>query len=202
MDPDFFRSQTPLRKNLTGEGRLEKTIKTGKKIVMFIFAIFFSFFFSPGQSFPLSCQDSLQGLEGVEVLVEELKDELENYNVTSIQIQTDVESRLRTAGIKVLSKEENEKLQPLRKPYLYLRINSVKPPWKREGLAFNIEIALNQQVFIREEPKSFKKSCFAPTWYKTFLGVAGWKNISEIREIVQGLTDKFIEAYQAANQNK
>jgi hypothetical protein len=180
---------------------LEKTIKTGKKIVLFMFTLFFSFFF-PGQAFPLSCQDSLRGLEGVEVLVEELKDDLENYNVTSIQIQTDVESRLRTAGIKVLSKEENERLQPLRKPYLYLRINSVKAPGKREGLFFNIEIALNQQVFIREQLKTFKISCFAPTWYKTFLGVAGWKNISEIRDLVQGLTDKFIEAYQAANQNK
>src|SRR5512136_3071373 len=102
------------------------------RILVFAVAFLIPSFFLPLNSFPLSCEECLKGLEGVEVLVEEVKAELEDYNLTAIQIQTNVEAKLREAEIKVLSKEENEKAQPLRKPYLYVKINSHKLPWKRE----------------------------------------------------------------------
>ena len=167
----------------------------------FVFVLFFLIpsFLAPANSISLSCGDCLKGLEGVEVLVEEVKEELENYNLTAIQIQMDVEAKLREAEIKILSKEENEKTQPARKPYLYVKIKSHRLPWKRLVVAYNIEIALKQLVTLPAQPNSSRKPFFAPTWYKNIVGAAFPKDFPEIREGVHQLMDKFIKAYQAAN---
>ena len=170
-----------------------------KRILVFAVALFIPSLIVPANSLALSCGDCLKGLEGVEVLVEEVKGELEDYNFTAIQIQTDLEAKLRAADIKVLSKEENEKVQPLRKPYLYIKINSHKLPWQREVYAYSIEIALKQIVALPGQPKSVRKPFYAPTWYKNTFGALTPKNFSEIRDGVQQLTDNFIKEYLAAN---
>ena len=158
--------------------------------------------FLPGRSFPLSCKESLEGLKGVEVIVEELKSELEDLNLTPSQIQKEVEGKLQNAGIQVLSKEENEKIQPLRKPYLYIKVNSYKLPWKRSSFAFCIEIALNQEVKLRGNPELKKTIFYSPTWYKSEVGGVTGKDITEIIEVVKSLTEKFISAYQTANSKQ
>ena len=156
-------------------------------------------FLAPANSFSLTCEDCLRGLEGVEVLVEEVNAELEECNLTAIQIQTDVEAKLREAEIKVLSKEENEKIHPLRKPYLYVKIKSHKLPWKRMVVAYNIEIALKQLVCLTAQPKPSSKPFFVPTWYKNIVGAAVPKDFPEIREGIHEIMDKFIKDYLAAN---
>ena len=103
------------------------------------------------------------------------------------------------AGIKVLSKEENEKIQTFRKPYLYIRINSYKPPWGREVVAFNMDIALKQKVLLSGDHKVLEKSFYAPTWYSSVVGIVGWKNLSTVRESANTLMDQFIEAYLSVN---
>jgi len=170
-----------------------------KRLLIFAIAYSLFSFSAPADSFALSCGDCLKGLEGVEVLVEEVKAELEDYNLTAIQIQTEVEAKIREAEIKILSKEENEKVQPLRKPYLYVKINSLKLPWTREVVAYNIEVSLKQIVVLPGQPKSMRKSLYAPTWQKSIVGAATPKNFAEIRDGVRQLTDKFIKAYLAEN---
>jgi len=170
-----------------------------KRILALVVAFCIPSFFPPANSFSLTCEDCLKGLEGVEVLVEEMKAELEEYNLTAIQIQADVETKLREAGIKILSKEENEKIQPLCKPYLYVRIKSHKLPWKRLVIAYSIEITLKQLVTLPAQPKSLRKPFYAPTWYKNIVGAAVPKDFAEIRDGVHQLTDKFIKAYLTAN---
>ena len=173
-------------------------MKRGNVISLLAAVISFLFLFSPGDGFPLSSMESLKGLKGVEVLIEELNPDLENLSLTMLQIQSDVEAKLRKAGVPVLSVEENEKIQPLRRPYLYIRINSSKLTSRRESVAFNIGIALNQQVTLRMQPDS-KKCFFAPTWYTSAVGAAGRRNVQDILDMVQDLTDKFIHAYLKAN---
>jgi hypothetical protein len=173
-------------------------MKTWKKEYFFILVMALPFFF-PNQSFPLSCAESLEGLKGVEVIVEELKSELEDFNLTATQIQKEVEGKLQNAGIQVLSKEENEKIQPLRKPYLYIKVNSYKLPWRRSSFAFSIDIALNQQVKLRGNPEIKKTVFYSPTWYKSEVGGVTGKDMAEIIEAVKTLTEKFIGAYQTAN---
>ena len=173
------------------------------KITICFFAIFLSLLLSPEKTFPVSCAESLKGLKGVEVLVEELKADLENYNLTAIDIQTDVESKLREAGIQVLSKEENEKNQSSHKPYLYVKIDSCKPTWRKEVIAYHIEIALKQLVTIPSEHAQFyEKPFYAPTWYKSQLGVIFPRDIFKIRDEVNALMDKFIASYLRFNPKK
>jgi hypothetical protein len=188
-------------KLIYGDQNVEKKedkMKTGKNIAFLALGISFFFLFSPRPSFPLSSMESLKGLKGVEVLVEELNADLENLNLTMIQVQSEVEAKLSKAGVPVLSKEENEKSQPLRKPYLYIRINACKLSSRRESIAYNIGIALNQQVTLRGYADS-KKCFFAPTWYTSTVGAAGRKNIQDILDAVQNLADKFTDAYLKAN---
>ena len=87
----------------------------------------------------------------------------------------------------------------MRKPYLYIKISSFKPPAKREVIAFNVEIALNQQVFLRGHPDFKKNFFYAPTWYKNIVGVTSGAKVLFIRDVVKDLTDKFISAYLKAN---
>ncbi len=173
-------------------------MKRGQKISLLALVFCFLFLLSPGDGFPLSSMESLKGLKGVEVLIEELNPDLENLSLTMIQIQGDVEAKLRKASVPVLSAEENEKIQPLRRPYLYIRINTCKLTSRREAVAFNIGIALNQQVTLRMQADS-KKCFFAPTWYTSAVGAAGRRNVQDILDTVQDLADKFINAYLKAN---
>ena len=179
-------------------GYRKDKMKKSKKIPLLISVIAFLLFSTPGKSLPLSSMESLKGLKGVEVLIEELNPDLEDLNLTMIQMQSEVEAKLRKASVPVLSKEENERIQPLRKPYLYIRINSSKLSSRRESIAYNIGIALNQQVTLRGHAEA-KKCFFAPTWYTSVVGAAGRKNVEVILEAVQDLTDKFIHAYLKAN---
>ena len=170
-----------------------------RRFLVFALVFLIPSFLAPANSLSLSCGDCLKGLEGVEVLVEEVKPELENYNLTAIQIQMDVEAKLREAEIRVLSKEENEKIQPLRRPYLYVKINSRKLPWKREVIAYSVEAALKQFVTLPAQPKSARKPFYAPTWYENIVGAATPKDFVEIRDGINQIMDKFIKAYQTAN---
>jgi hypothetical protein len=174
-------------------------MKTGKKIAILVLAISFSSLFFPSLSRSVSCMESLKGLKGVEVLVEELKPELEDFNLTMIEVQADVELKLRNAGIGVLSKEDNEKIQPLRKPYLYVKIDSLKLPWRRASFVFHVEVALKQQVALSEHPKNFKKSFYAPTWNTTFIGAVSGNNVPDIRDFVKELMDRFVNDYLKEN---
>jgi hypothetical protein len=199
----FHGSNLPSGKSQAISVSKEQRMRRCKKIAICFFAILLLFFIAPGKGFSVSCVDSLKGLEGVEVLVEELKADLENYNLTALDIQTDVEAKLRAAGIKIFSKQENEKKQPLHKPYLYVKVNSYKPVWRKEVIAFHIEIALKQLVTIPpEHGKYYEKSFYAPTWYKSRLGVIFPRDIPKIRDAVSELTDKFIAAYLRENPKK
>ncbi len=152
--------------------------------------------FSTGASFALSSKESLKGLKGVEVLVDEVGADLEEYNLTTSQVLVNVVSRLRKAGIEVLSTEEDEKIQPLRKPYLAVKISSIR---LKRTLAFNIQIGLNQQVMIRGSSELKKTLFFSPTWYTGSMGAVGGTNVSEICEVLNSLIDKFTGAYWEVN---
>jgi len=195
----FLKDANKLEMGRIKNRKIGVKIMKFKRLFVFATAFYILSFFAPANSFSLSCGDCLKELEGVEVLVEEVKAELENYNLTAIQIQTDVEAKLREAEIKVLSREENEKIQPLRKPYLYVKINSHKLPWQREVIAYSVEIALKQLVKLSDQSISVRKPFYAPTWYKSMVGAATPKNFADIRDGVRQLMEEFIKAYLTAN---
>ena len=130
---------------------------------------------------------SLRGLSGVYVLIEHLEPTVERGGLTEEQIQTDVELRLRHAGIVVLTKEEM--LKTPGKPSLYVRVTVFL---HSSGLAaYSIHVELDQMAHL-ETDDSFTS---ASTWSTGNVGTVGVANLRTLRDPVRDTVDKFINAY-------
>jgi hypothetical protein len=138
---------------------------------------------------------TLKGLEGIYVLIEELDPALKERGLTKDQIQTDVELKLRMAGIRILS--EKELLTSPGLPSLYIAINAVKLDMI---FAFDIYVGLDQYIKLTRNPLIIS---LAATWSTTGIGSVGETRVREnIREKVKDLVDKFINAYLSVNPKK
>ena len=86
---------------------------------------------------------TLKGLPGVYVLVEDFTEQNKAASFDKRTFQTDVELKLRLAGIKVLTEEEQ--LATPGMPILYLHVNGLhKQPGQNH--AYNISLGLQQTV--------------------------------------------------------
>jgi hypothetical protein len=92
---------------------------------------------------------TLRGLEGVHVVVEALKAEAERDGLTRTQIQTDVELRLRKAGIRVFTQQEVVHIPG--QPWLYVRVGTLKHPGL-ELYVDSIDVELRQWVYLARHP--------------------------------------------------
>ena len=139
-------------------------------------------------------KDTLKGLQGVRVLVEGLKPEIENRGLTRQQLQTDVELRLRQNGIKVLT--EKEWLSAPGGPLLYVNVNIMI---HKETLlvAFHTLLQLKQAVFLARDLT--KKVYGASTWERSLVGSVGLSKIESIREKVKDQVDTFSNDYLTVN---
>jgi hypothetical protein len=137
---------------------------------------------------------TLRGLQGVEVAVERMAPEAERDGLTRSQVQTDVELRLRQAGIRVLSDEER-RTTPGR-PYLYIRVSTSKR--SVGGLhAYSTDVELKQDAWLVRDQDT--KAYGATTWQVAGVGSVGGPRIREVREDVLDYVDEFINAYLAVN---
>jgi hypothetical protein len=128
---------------------------------------------------------TLQGLPGVAVVVEHLNKDVESNGITIRQIQTDVELRLRKAGIKVFSIKELE--SEVRYPALYVRVSGLT---SHLGIcAYSIDVNLMQAIYLINENRD---STLATTWDLSYAGVVRVENIKKLREIVIEGIDEFI----------
>ena len=99
----------------------------------------------------LSNRATLRGLKGVRVLVEKLPPEVEQEGLKRDQVQMEVESRLRTAGIKVLTKEEA--FNTLGEPFLYINVNVNIAKTESDIYPYGIDMSLIQKVSLLRDPK-------------------------------------------------
>lgn len=133
---------------------------------------------------------TLKGITAIRVAVEKLPPEAERDGLTRDQLQTDVEARLRKAGIKVTSTSVENKVSP----YLHLNVSTVKNP---PGFyAFNIRLEFNQGVILERNRNVLVP---APTWSIDFLGTVGAQRLRDVRSTVAAGLDKFINAYLEQN---
>src|SRR5207302_10274322 len=110
----------------------------------------------------------------------------------TIKIITDVELKLRQAGITVLPRQEW--LSTAAAPFLYVNVQAIK---NTNFYAFSVEVQLRQRVTLVHDPAVL---ILATTWSATgVIGTVGSKKLSSLRETVRDLTDQFINAYLAAN---
>jgi hypothetical protein len=142
----------------------------------------------------LSGQVPFTGLIGVYVLITDMDPEAEKDGLAKSTIRTDVELRLRQAGIRVLN--SSEWLATPGSPDLFLRLSTLKP---KEGplYAFGIQLGLVQRVRLARDPNI---TVMAVTWEATGrYGTIATERLSELRAEVRDMVDEFINNYMAAN---
>ena len=149
------------------------------------------------EHFPKTMKDTLEGLKGVYVVVENVEEEARKYGLTKEVLQKDVELRLRQSGIPVLSKEElNSDTHPA-SPILDVYVDLLVDP----NLLFvcgNVSVTLSQKAIL-VGPPSYRLYCGCITWSKDTLFLGGLLRFGEIRETVKELVDQFCNDYLAVN---
>jgi hypothetical protein len=135
---------------------------------------------------------ALRGLSGTEVVVEKIAPAVERDGLMRSQVQTDVERRLRQAGIRIISSEERRPGDP----YLYIVITAQKRD-DAEFYAYSLRVQLNQGVWLTRDPAI--QIFGATTWDVGLVGTVGRLNIREVHAGVLDLVDQFINAYLAVN---
>jgi len=136
---------------------------------------------------------TLRGLSGVEVIIEDLGKEVEHTELSKKQLQTDVEHKLRHAGIPVLTRKEAFE-QP-GAPGLYVRLGTVPVPALGVYL-LSIEVAVVQGVALTRDPAI---TTVVPTWRTASIGVVGTTKVEQIQDAIGQYVDHFIHAYLAMN---
>jgi len=103
----------------------------------------------PGVSHALTAEQKvLVGLKGVFVFVESTQPEQPRVGLTKDQIRTDVELRLRKAGVRVLTEEE--RLQMPGMPYLFVMAETHFPEERTSdaGGGFVVRLELRERVML------------------------------------------------------
>jgi hypothetical protein len=134
----------------------------------------------------------LSGLDGLRLAVERIKPEIERDGLFGNILLTDMELRLRLAGIKVLSEEEAESKPDA--PCLYLYVDAMKCS---VGYVYTLRLSL------REPVKLMRNNLKVSATVMRVMGELGiTAHLSEIRDAAGDIVEEFIKAWKAANPKK
>jgi hypothetical protein len=138
-----------------------------------------------GQDSPAQ-RATLAGVRTVEVVVEAMSPDAERDGLARSQLRTDVELRLRQAGITV---------GPSLTGHLYVNVDTAK---SEDGptYAYHVLIQYIQQVVLARDPKA---PVFAATWETGGVNMIGANRLHEVRRYVAAYVDQFINAYLEQN---
>ena len=140
----------------------------------------------------VSGQDvSLQGLTGVLIRVE-LNETLISDGLSKIQIKSDVEEQLRSAGIKVYT--EKEWRNAASHPQLYVEVNGSKVQDNWKFYTFAVNVHLMQDVYIVRNNQTVLHQ--ASTWFN---GTAGHGYFGDIRSHIKTMVEVFSSVFLSVN---
>jgi hypothetical protein len=132
-------------------------------------------------------RSSLKGFESVEVIVLAAEADSGCRQASDEQIQTEVEARLRRAGIQI---------GPGAASYLFVRVASVEA-LKELLCGFAVSVELQQVVLLARDMRIIT---FGVTWQQSGLGVAATSRIPEyLRRMLADIVDNFINDYLEQN---
>jgi len=129
-------------------------------------------------------RQTLKGIKVVAVQVEALRPEVESDGLTQAQIKTDVEQRLREAGIQV-----NDGATAT----LLVNVNAVLVAQAAPLYAVSAQVDFQQDVLVRGLDAT------ACTWSIGGIAAVGRANLPMVRDFVRSKVDKFIAAYFSVN---
>jgi hypothetical protein len=132
---------------------------------------------------------SLTGLTSISVVVEALAPVAEKNGLTTAALQTDVERRLRQAGINIT---------PDADAYLYVHI-TVADPGASLPLPYIVDVSLMQEVTLPRGLKT-RTPLQCPTWSLNRLGMSSADRVrTPVTDRVDEFVDQFIRAFQSVN---
>ena len=132
---------------------------------------------------------SLTGLTTLSVVVEDLAPVAQKNGLTQAALETEVERRLRQAGVSVT---------PDADAYLYVHV-IVAEPGSSLPLPYVIDVALMQEVTLPRGLKT-RTPLQCQTWWVNSLGLTGPDRLrSAVGDRVNEFVDQFIRAYRSVN---
>jgi hypothetical protein len=141
-------------------------------------------------------QQSLKGLVGVHVVVENIPADLDGVGITVDNVKTKAELELRKAGIKVMTMKEGFETKAA--AYLYVNLNMLEFD-QGSRVCFSISVSLRQNVIL-----SGGQTVYGSTWDLGTVGVCGRSRASSMicNESLQPLLESFANDFLAANPPK
>ncbi len=127
---------------------------------------------------------SLAGLAGVDVVIEGLSSGADKLGLTKDAIQTDVELKLRLAGMQIVA---------LSSVFLWISVTVTK-----SGNAADILVELDQPVRLVRDPTILTPT--GCTWSKSTVGAN--PTAEGIRNIIKDSVDSFLNAWLSENPKK
>jgi len=134
-------------------------------------------------------RETLKGLTGVAVLVEGMPEDAKRAGFDKAVFQTDVELKLRMAGIKIVT--EQEEPDSPGHPYLYVNVDALH---KGTGQihAYRIDVGLRQLVRLDRNGSL----AIAQTWSN---GMVGFGDLQAARGKLSDHLDIFVNAWLSVN---
>jgi hypothetical protein len=142
-----------------------------------------------------SARQSLKGLTGLAVEVEDVGSR-KTEGVDPAKIKTNVEAKLKAAGIKILSADESLKAPGA--PHLAVNLDSITG--KDGTVSFELTLSVLQGCTLARDPNMKVTSC--ATWSRGKVGRANSNIPTFIDQQIASEVDAFVKAYAEVNPKK
>src|SRR5438067_8523902 len=136
-------------------------------------------------------RDSLQGLQGVEVIIESLRPDAETDGLSQEAIRTAVELILRSRSIRVLTRSESLRMPAA--PYLYVKVSTYNH--SSDLYAYAVTVEVMQKVSLAQRPQ---QTMTATTWEKGAVGTRSHSNIRMVIDSVESKVKEFANDFRDA----
>lgn len=139
--------------------------------------------------------DTLRGLSGVFLVLEEVTREVEPLGLAYEGLKTDTEQQLLRNGIQVFAEDELCRVPGT--PCLRVTVGCKPGSEGKDPLvSYTILVQFSQDVALTRDPNLV---CSAVTWKKTVVGGVQRSGIGKVRDRVQDLVGMFVQDFLTAN---
>lgn len=148
---------------------------------------------STGQAASKEDRESLRGLRGVQVVIEDIEEDLRAEGLSKDRIRTAAESVLKSSGIPLLRDEEHNTTTS--RAWLHVQVGTLKDLSGR--YAYMIRVFLRQKVFLEDGPP---QSISATTWESAIvIGTIRGSNLRQLVMTAEEKTKEFATDFLAQN---
>ena len=138
----------------------------------------------------------LSKIKSVVLLVQKLGPDAQFDGLKQEAIQTDIELKLRTAGIPISTPTPTEQLRD-HTPSLHVALKLVK--WGSGFYIHNIEVELIEWEPFSSARTPHLKVMGVSTWRKSNIGITAVSNLKTLRDVIKDQVDIFYNDYLKAN---